>query len=314
MKSLLLIAVTILAVGCGGKDESTTKTKPPEIKKEALPQIPDKVTKEFVMDLWSQPNNETNIIKEVKSHVEKSGIWKVSRKTGPNKDQLDNNEESEMILKFSNHRYAVWKVTSDESYSYSAMTYDFEKKQYHWWEFGGEAGNNFTAEYYGKLLDGNLIEWESATVSYDGVKIKMKEISKSKEKIEMTAQISKDGEIIWAAKDFITWSEQLPTEKEEEKVQEVEEENYLDGINSGDRIYYRYKGVGYEKTVGLEDNDDDFPNLVWFVSKEELKFQDLITFRSMENTKKVTEGEWSSAIILWIKKHPDQLQMPPLTE
>ena len=99
-----------------------------------------------------------------------------------------------------------------------------------------------------------------------------------------------------------------------EPVAEVEEENYLDGINSGDRIYYRYKGVDYEKTVGLEDNDDDFPNLVWFVSKEELKFQDLITFRSMENTKKVTEGEWSSAIILWIKKHPDQLQMPPLTE
>ena len=32
MKSLLLIAVTILAVGCGGKDESTTETKPVEEK------------------------------------------------------------------------------------------------------------------------------------------------------------------------------------------------------------------------------------------------------------------------------------------
>ena len=30
MKNLLLIAVTILAVGCGGKDESTTETKPAE--------------------------------------------------------------------------------------------------------------------------------------------------------------------------------------------------------------------------------------------------------------------------------------------
>ena len=117
-------------------------------------------------------------------------------------------------------------------------------------------------------------------------------------------------QIIGATEDTLTWSEDLPSRSEKN----VEEENYLDGINSGDRIYYRYKGVGYEKTVGLEDNDDDFPNLVWFVSKEELKFQDLITFRSMDNTKKVTEGEWSSAIILWIKKHPDQLQMPPLTE
>ena len=32
MKDLLLIAVTILAVGCGAKDESTTETKPVEEK------------------------------------------------------------------------------------------------------------------------------------------------------------------------------------------------------------------------------------------------------------------------------------------
>ena len=126
----------------------------------------------------------------------------------------------------------------------------------------------------------------------------------------MVSELWEGGEIIGATEDTLTWSEELPSRSKKN----VEEENYLDGINSGDRIYYRHKGVGYEKTVGLEDNDDDFPNLVWFVSKEELKFQDLITFRSMDNTKKVTEGEWSSAIILWIKKHPDQLQMPPLTE
>ena len=82
MKTLLLIAIAILAVGCGEKDESTTETKPPEIKKEALPPIPDKVTKEFVMNLWSQPNDETDIIKEVKAHVKKSGIWILTRKKG----------------------------------------------------------------------------------------------------------------------------------------------------------------------------------------------------------------------------------------
>ena len=32
MKNLLLIAITILAVGCSGKDESTTDTKPVEEK------------------------------------------------------------------------------------------------------------------------------------------------------------------------------------------------------------------------------------------------------------------------------------------
>ena len=45
MKILILIAVTILAVGCGGKDESTTETKPVEekvleVKEEVKPEEP----------------------------------------------------------------------------------------------------------------------------------------------------------------------------------------------------------------------------------------------------------------------------------
>ena len=45
MKNLLLIAITILAVGCGGKDESTTETKSVEekvleVKEEVKPEEP----------------------------------------------------------------------------------------------------------------------------------------------------------------------------------------------------------------------------------------------------------------------------------
>ena len=45
MKNLLLIAITILAVGCGGKNESTTETKPVEekvleVKEEVKPEEP----------------------------------------------------------------------------------------------------------------------------------------------------------------------------------------------------------------------------------------------------------------------------------
>ena len=45
MKILILIAVTILAVGCGGKNESTTETKPVEekvleVKEEVKPEEP----------------------------------------------------------------------------------------------------------------------------------------------------------------------------------------------------------------------------------------------------------------------------------
>ena len=50
MKILILIAVTILAVGCGGKDESTTETKPveekvQEVKEEVKPEEPIAETK-----------------------------------------------------------------------------------------------------------------------------------------------------------------------------------------------------------------------------------------------------------------------------
>ena len=45
MKNLLLIAITVLAVGCGGKNESTTETKPVEekvleVKEEVKPEEP----------------------------------------------------------------------------------------------------------------------------------------------------------------------------------------------------------------------------------------------------------------------------------
>ena len=213
MKSLIPIAIAILSVGCGGKDESTTVTKPPEIEKEELPQIPDKVTKEFVMNLWSQPNDETDIIKEVKAHVEKSGIWTISRKMGPNKNELVNAEQAKMTLKFANQRYMVRKVTMDNATAYSAITYDFEKEKYRYWEFGEESGNSFAMEYSGQKLNGNLIEWESVAFPFfeDG-KLKFREISKTDNKIEMVSELRKGGEIIGATEDTLTWSEELPAQ------------------------------------------------------------------------------------------------------
>ena len=213
MKHLLLIAVAILAVGCGVKDQATDETKPPVIEKEALPPIPDKVTKEFVMNLWSQPNDETDIIKEVKAHVEKSGIWTISRKMGPNKNELVNAEQAKMTLKFANQRYMIWEIITDTATGYSAMTYDFEKEKYHWWEFGEDSGRDHVAEYSGQLLDGNLIEWESVVFPLEDGKLILREISKTDNKIEMESELWKGGGIIWVSKDILTWSEDLPTSK-----------------------------------------------------------------------------------------------------
>ena len=212
MKSLLLIAVTILAVGCGGKDESTTETKPPEIEKEELPPIPDKVTKEFVMTLWDQPNDETNLIDEIKNQG-KAGIWIAKRKKGPSKNELVINEEAKITIKFANQRYMVRKVTMDNATAYSAITYDFEKEKYRYWEFGEESGNSFAMEYSGQKLNGNLIEWESVVFPFfeDG-KLKFREISKTDNKIEMVSELRKGGEIIGATEDTLTWSEELPAQ------------------------------------------------------------------------------------------------------
>ena len=138
MKNIVPIAITILTLGCGGKDESTTETKPPEIEKEELPPIPDKVTKEFVMILWDQPNDETNLIDEIKNQG-KAGIWIAKRKKGPSKNELVINEEAKITIKFVNQRYMVRKVTMDNATAYSAITYDFEKEKYRYWEFGEES-------------------------------------------------------------------------------------------------------------------------------------------------------------------------------
>ena len=86
-------------------------------------------------------------------------------------------------------------------------------------------------------------------------------------------------------------------------------------LKRGDRIYYRYdSNAGYEKTVGLENGDDDFPDHVWFISEEYDNWQDSIMFRAIDNNGNVTEGELRLPKVLWIKKHPEQLPMPPLND
>ena len=125
MKNLLLIAITILTVGCGGKDESTTETKPPEIEKEELPPIPDKVTKEFVMDLWSQPNDETNLNRLIEKIVPKSGVWKTKREMGLNENEMINSIEGTLTIKFVNRRFVVWNYNNNNVTVFAALTYNF---------------------------------------------------------------------------------------------------------------------------------------------------------------------------------------------
>ena len=215
---VLIVTLPLLLGGCGEKEsvgevkpeEAVVETKPPEIEKEELPPIPDKVTKEFVMVLWDQPNDETDLIKEIENQG-KSGIWIETIKRGPSKSELVINEEAKMTVKFANQRYVVKEIIMDTGTAYLAITYDFEKEKYHWWEFGEDSGRAHVAEYSGQLSDGNLIEWESVVFPLEDGKLKIREISKTDNKIEMVSELWKGGEIIGASKITSTWSEELPT-------------------------------------------------------------------------------------------------------
>ena len=210
MKSLIPIAIAILSVGCGGKDKSTTKTTPPEIKKETLPQIPDKVTKEFVMDLWSQPNNETNLNRLIEKIVPKSGVWKTKREMSLNENEMINSIEGTLTTKFVNRRFVVWNYNNNNVTVFAALTYNFNTEKYYWWEFGNESPNGeFYTSYEGRIIDDNAIEWNS-TDNSDGLSFKIKHFIRSANTIEMMLEASKNNKPLGVAKDNMVWSKELP--------------------------------------------------------------------------------------------------------
>ena len=51
-------------------DKSTTENNPLELEKEVLPPIPDKITKEFVMDLWSKDKESFDNLPRLKDSIE----------------------------------------------------------------------------------------------------------------------------------------------------------------------------------------------------------------------------------------------------
>ena len=210
MKSLIPIAIAILSVGCGGKDKSTTKTTPPEIKKETLPQIPDKVTKEFVMDLWSQPNDETNLNRLIEKIVPKSGVWKTKREMSLNENEMINSIEGTLTTKFVNRRFVVWNYNNNNATVFAALTYNFNTEKYYWWEFGNESPNGeFYTSYEGRIIDDNAIEWNSTDRS-DGLSFKIKHFIRSANTIEMMLEASKNNKPLGVAKDNMVWSKELP--------------------------------------------------------------------------------------------------------
>jgi len=220
---LIIVTLPLLLGGCGENDQTTDRTKPTQIAEETLPPIPDQVTKEFVMALWNKPNDETSLNKEIKNIVQKSGVWIAKRVMGPNENEMINSQEGTLTIKYVNKRFVAWKYIFDFGIVFAALTYDFDKEKYYWWEFGDYfSGEGFYAKYEGQLIGNDVIDWNTDDHS-EKANLKIKHFIKNANTIEMMVKVSKDNKSLGVAKDTITWSKELP-QKEERPVEEEKHE------------------------------------------------------------------------------------------
>ena len=145
MKKLVLLFAALLVAGCGEKSPSETsdsasekavasnesskreesktesKAKP---EPEGLPPIPQKITAEFIMELWAKPHDERDFIEELKD--EKPGTWKFVRNIGPRKGEVFEHMEGSVTLKWVAQRFIAQEFSYDDGVQYSVMTYDYE--------------------------------------------------------------------------------------------------------------------------------------------------------------------------------------------
>ena len=121
IKKLLPRVSCLLLIGCGEKevlpDKSATDTDSaitsqvvsPVIEAIAssgpasadLTPLPETITKEFIMGLWTKPHDEKDIIKELADVCVREGVWKVVTTTGPDKKEMIHTSEASMIVKLS---------------------------------------------------------------------------------------------------------------------------------------------------------------------------------------------------------------------
>ncbi|MDC0200980.1 toxin-antitoxin system YwqK family antitoxin [Verrucomicrobia bacterium] len=149
MKSLLLIAVTILAVGCGGKDESTTETKPVE---------------EKVQEVKEEGKPEEPLV-ETKPELEGVNQDELDRRAdkGVNQDELDRNGENPNFTYFIKGSDTPYTGKVFELYENGQKMSEFLFKDGKrdglsiGWYDNGQKG--LEANYKDGKLDGLFTEW-----------------------------------------------------------------------------------------------------------------------------------------------------------
>ena len=231
MKKLVLLFAALLVAGCGEKSPSETsdsasekavasnesskreesktesKAKP---EPEGLPPIPQKITAEFIMELWAKPHDERDFIEELKD--DKPGTWKFVRNIGPRKGEVFEHMEGSVTLKWVAQRFIAQEFSYDDGVQYSVMTYDYETESYRWWSL---LADGFITESSGKRYSRNLREWKSVRLPEEDVQTRMRETVREENLIKVALEIKKGGELVAYAEDEATWVGELDSSDED---------------------------------------------------------------------------------------------------
>ena len=219
MKIFLYVPLIICLVGCSKDSKTSDKggaAKDQKVKTEPLPDFPDPMTKEFIMAMWEAPHNVEGIIPEMEQVLLKEGVWKVERKIGPNKNELEDVPAASMTLKFTKRRFHIWKFSFEDFVQFSLMTFDYEKESYRWWYL---MPDDFIGENSGNIAEGENFIWESVVMPEEnGEGVKMKSVEDlslrktNEDPVTIEIQMLRKDEIIWVAEDTLTWASELPKE------------------------------------------------------------------------------------------------------
>ena len=214
----ILATLPLLLGGCIEKEESVSETKPLEEKQKAVPNVadlpllPENITKEFIMDLWTKPHDGRDMIEELSDKQAREGIWKVISNRGPRKGEIIDTVESTMTLKMVDRRYHVWEWREGEFLSYTVITYDYNSSRYRWWSTSSEWPS--ISEQSGQRNSQNLIEWRAINLPDSELQSSMQTtfISEDGKKFNVIGKSTRNDELVGYTTGEFTWDSELPEE------------------------------------------------------------------------------------------------------
>ena len=203
----------------GPADMQGATVELPAVGGKNFPALPETVTKEFIMELWSRPHDGRDMIEEFADGQIREGVWKVISKRGRQKGEVIDTIESTMTLKMMDRRYQVWEWRDEEVVAYTVATYDHAASCYRWW--GTTLGEDKIFEQSGRRWWRNLIEWTALNPSQPELESSMRTtfVSEDGKRFKVTGQTRWNGEVVsYSAGEFV-WQSDLPEEHRDPEVE-----------------------------------------------------------------------------------------------